>query len=239
MRKRIQGEKLVIRHLALIMDGNRRWAKQRSLKPWLGHDAGTQAVREVIEFCLEQAIPYTSLYAFSLENFKRSPEEVTFLFDIFIREAEKQAPTLQEKDVRVRFIGDRELFPEHVKDSIASIEEKTAACATLTVNLLFCYGAQQELVAAVKTIAIKVQQGLLALKDISVQTVADMLWTAGVPDPELIIRTGGRQRLSNFLLYQAAYSELYFLDCLWPDIRKQHLDQALEQFKKEQRNFGT
>jgi undecaprenyl diphosphate synthase len=228
----------MIKHLALIMDGNRRWAKQRSLKPWLGHDAGAQSIKEVVEFCLEQAIQHVSLYAFSLENFKRSPEELSFIFELFVRETKSQLSLLQERHVKARFLGDRDLFPERVREAIALLEEQTAQGTALSLNFLFCYGAQQEIVAAAKKLVERVQHGILALKDITTQTLADSLWTSGIPDPELIIRTGGRRRLSNFLLYQAAYSELYFLDCLWPDIRMQHLHEALNYFNQEQRNFG-
>ncbi len=228
-----------MRHLALIMDGNRRWAKQRALRPWLGHNAGTETIREVVRFCLERSISYLSLYAFSLENFKRSPHEVNFLFELFVQQAQAEAKNLTEQGVCVKFIGDRTLFPAQVAPALHALEYETAHNNKLILQLLFCYGAQQEIAEAVKKIAQQVKEGMLDPEQITPAVVTDNLWTGAIPEPELIIRTGGKKRLSNFLLYQAAYSELYFLDCLWPDLRYEHLDQAVSYFQQEQRNFGV
>ncbi len=229
----------MIKHLALIMDGNRRWAKKRMLTPWKGHQEGVQAAQRVLNFCLKKNIACLSLYTFSLENFNRSAEEKNYLFEILAHETHKRLPELIEQGVRIRFIGDRALFPESVRSITQDVEEKTQHLDTLQVNLLFCYGSQQEIAHACKMIAQQVQAGLLKAEMIDASTVHSYLWTHTIPDPELIIRTGGRKRLSNFLLFQAAYSELYFLDCLWPDIQENELEEAIAAFDEITRNFGS
>jgi len=229
----------MIKHLACIMDGNRRWAKKRGWLPWLGHREGIAAARRTIEFCLEKGIPFLSLYTFSIENFSRPKKELDFLFAVLIDEVRKQLDEFIEKGVRLRFIGDRALFPEKVLPVCEDMEAKTAHLNALNLNLLFCYGARQEILNSIKTIVHKVKAGLIAEEDISEHNVQEHLWTQGIPEPEIIIRTGGVKRLSNFLLYQAAYSELYFLDCLWPELSKQHLQDAITFFNNCQRNFGT
>lgn len=228
-----------MQHLALIMDGNRRWAKKRSLQPWLGHQHGAESVKRVAEFCLEKKIPHLSLYAFSLENFKRPEQERNFLFMLLIEQAEKYLPYFMEHKVRIRFIGDRTLFPEITKKTIKMLEDTTEPNHTLQLNLLFCYGARQEIVSSIKDITQKVITGLLTLDEISDDMIMDYLWTKGIPAPDLVVRTGGAKRLSNFLLYQAAYSEFYFLDCLWPDISREHLESAVANFFETKRNFGV
>jgi undecaprenyl diphosphate synthase len=221
------------------MDGNRRWATRHGLLSWRGHGKGAETVKRVIGFCIEKKIPYLSLYTFSIENFKRSPEELTFLFDLLASEAEKNLETFLQKGVRVRFVGDRSLFPASIIDVIERLEKETQHLDTLHVSLLFCYGGQQEIVSGIKNVVRRVQAGLLTEDQISEDLFKDFLWTSGVPEPDLIIRTGGHRRLSNFLLYQAAYSELYFLDCLWPELETTHLEQALDHFEYQKRNFGA
>jgi undecaprenyl diphosphate synthase len=221
------------------MDGNRRWARQNSLKAFLGHQKGAKVIQQVINFCLENKISFLSLYTFSIENFNRSSQELDYLFSMLTEEAHKQLTTCLDRDVKIRFIGDRSLFPEHVKPTIDELEEKTKHCATLHLNFLFCYGAQQEIIHGIKTIIKKIKQGELSEDDVSEDTFAQYLWTGGIPEPDLIIRTGGATRLSNFLLYQAAYSEFYFLDCFWPEIKNDHLQKALAYFNTCKRNFGS
>ncbi len=228
-----------MKHLACIMDGNRRWAKQHGWMPWSGHKEGVQAAQRVVDFCLAKNISFLSLYTFSIENFRRSQEEQLFMFRMLVQEATKSQDMWIKKGVRVRFIGDLLLFPEDVQQACAQLEKKTAAQTNLQVNLLFGYGSRQELAACMQTIGEKLLKGELAIEDISTQTLADNLWTAGMPDPELVIRTGGAHRLSNFLLYQVAYAELYFLDCFWPEVNNEHLEKALEYFNQCKRNFGT
>lgn len=228
-----------MRHLALIMDGNRRWAKKRGLLSWRGHGKGADTVKQVIEFCLQKGIPYLSLYVFSIENFKRSPEELSFLFDLLATEAEKNLEGFVRSGVRIRFVGDRSLFPASLLPVVERLEKATQHLDKVHVSLLFCYGGQQEIVSGIKSVVRKVQAGLLTEDQISEDLFKDFLWTSGIPEPDLIIRTGGHHRLSNFLLYQSAYSELYFLDCMWPELENKHLESVLDQFKQRQRNFGV
>ena len=229
----------MIKHLACIMDGNRRWAIRKGWFTWQGHKAGLEAVKRVVSFCLENNIPYVSLYTFSLENFKRSDEEKNYLFDLIISGFKDVHQDFIERGIKVCFIGDRSLFPANVIPTCERIEQETAHLTNLQLNLLFCYGAQQEIVGGIKRLVHDVKVGKLSEDDISNELFERYLWTRGIPEPDLIVRTGGAQRLSNFLLYQAAYSEFYFLDCLWPDITKKHLTSALLFFNECQRNVGT
>lgn len=228
----------MVNHIAMVMDGNRRWAKKRGLRSMLGHSEGVNSVKKVIEFCLKKGIRYVSLYAFSIENFKRSAIEKSFIFNLLVKAANKDLAQLVKQGVRVRFIGDRSLFPDQVKTSCQQIEQETAHLDKLNLNLLFCYGGRQEIVESVKNIACKVKRGQLSENDISEDLITQNMWSGDTPDPELIVRTGGARRLSNFLLYQSAYSELYFLDCFWPDITMNDLEQVYEDFTQRKRNFG-
>lgn len=228
-----------MQHLAIIMDGNRRWALAQGFKPWIGHEHGAQAVKKVIEFCLEKKISVLSLYAFSTENLKRSASEQEFLFSLLVREAKKNLNDFIARGIKIRFVGDESLYPPSILDTITTIHEKTKQLNVLTINILFCYGGQQEIINAVKQVVHAVQNNQLSLEQLTPATFQNFLWTQNSPEPDLIIRTGGRQRLSNFLLYQAAYSEFYFLDCLWPDLTTQNLEDALDYYMKVTRNYGT
>jgi undecaprenyl diphosphate synthase len=229
----------MIQHLALIMDGNRRWAKQRGLLPWLGHEQGVQAAQQAIQFCLRKNIKYLSLYAFSLENFNRPAQELDFLFNTLAHQTAKRLPEFLEHGIAIRFIGDWARFPAALATIGKDIQQKTAHLHKLQVNVMFCYGARQEIAAAAQHCAQLVAAGQLDAQDITAHTFGQYLWTGGIPDPDLVIRTGHVQRLSNFLLFQAAYSELYFLDILWPDVTSGHLEQALAFFEQTKRNFGS
>jgi undecaprenyl diphosphate synthase len=240
-----------IKHLGIIMDGNRRWAKKQQLLTEEGHKKGTETVKRLIQFCLERKIAMVSIYAFSLENFQRNPEEIRNIFKIMIEGAEKALPDLLKYGVRVRFIGDKNAFPENVRSTIEHVEKKTESGSKLQLNVLFCYGGRQEILCAVKDIIKDVKAGKLddICEDAGVSeaehtssTVSPFrayLWTAHLPDPDLIIRTGGFKRLSNFLVYQSTYSELYFTDRLWPDLTAKDLDEAVQDFVRRKRNFGT
>ena len=210
------------------MDGNRRWAMSQGLTAFFGHKNGWDAVKRVVDFCLEKKITHLSLYTFSIENLKRSADEQRYLFEVLAHEAAAEFEDFKQKNVRVSFIGDRALFPNSVKPICEKIERDTLACSALQLNFLFCYGGQQEIVDTAKRIAVKVACG-----DVQV------LWTSASPAPDLIIRTGGDTRLSNFLLFQCAYSELYFIDCLWPDISVQHLEAAITYYDNCRKNFGN
>jgi len=228
-----------MKHLAVIMDGNRRWAKKKGLRSFLGHRQGAKSIKKITDFCLKKGISYLSLYTFSIENFNRSEQERSYLFELIKNEALKQLDLFLKHGVRVRFLGERSLFPESIKSTIEEIEERTKDLDKLNLNFLFCYGSRQEIVDGIKKLFQKIKQGLISENDISEKELADCLWTAGMPEPDLIIRTGGAVRLSNFLLFQAAYSELYFLDCLWPEIDETHLQGAYDKFSASQRNFGS
>jgi len=228
-----------ISHLAVIMDGNRRWAKKHHLSFGSGYaEGGFGAVKKTIEFCLSRGIKYLSLYTFSLENLKRPQEEQDFLFDTIVSQGEKNIPYLKKHGVRAKFVGERSVFPARVLPICELIERETGDCSAIFVQILFCYGGRQELVAAVKKIADQVKSGMLSVDAISEETIHDSLWMAGIPDPELIIRTSGVQRLSNFLMYESAYSEFCFLNCLWPEITEHDLAGAVDNYLRVRRNFG-
>jgi undecaprenyl diphosphate synthase len=220
----------ILQHLALIMDGNRRWAKQRGKLPWEGHSQGAQKVELVLRFCLENKIPHVSLYALSLENLKREAQEVSYIFHLMVEYAVSQAHHLLENNIKVRFLGDVSLLPENVREQCKTLEKKTEHCTALTCNFLICYGGQQEIVQA----AWNARHEL----SLTVENFSNYLWTRGQPFPDLIIRTGNVQRLSNFLLFQAAYAEIRFSKTLWPDISEQELEQLLNDYQATQKNFG-
>ncbi len=221
------------------MDGNRRWARENGYQALVkGHQAGMEAADRVINFCLKSNIKILTLYAFSIENFNRSDSEKEYLFDLIADASDKNINKYTQKGISVRFVGDRTLFPESTIENIKKIEQKTADQTKLQLNILFCYGAQQELVSATRLIAQKVKEGLLEIDDINEANLRDSLWLTGRSDPDLILRTGGTARLSNFLLYQAAYSELQFLDCYWPEVTEQHLTECINKFNMTKRNFG-
>jgi len=220
------------------MDGNRRWAMQHGLVSFLGHKNGWDAVKRVIDFCLEKNIAYLSLYTFSIENLKRSEEEKHYLFEVLAQEVFKELENCKDRNIRIRFIGDRTLFPKSIKQLCEKSERETEHCNGLHLNFSLCYGGQQEIVDTAKRIAIKVVKGDLQVNDITPDIFENFLWTSSIPSPDLIIRTGGDNRLSNFLLYQCAYSELYFIDCLWPDISVQNLESAITYYDNCRRNFG-
>lgn len=227
----------MIQHLSCIMDGNRRWAKLRNLLPWNGHREGVHIVRVAILFCLEQKIPHLSLYTFSLENFHRDKKEQERIFNCIIQALNDYLVFFNQHGIRVRFIGDRDLFPSILLPLCEKVEKETEHNSTLTVYFLLCYGGQQELVAGIQKIVDSCSKN--SNEKITTETVQKYLWSAGMPAPDIIVRTGGAKRLSNFLLYQSAYSELFFLDCLWPELRAEHLHYVVNEFKKIKRNFGT
>jgi undecaprenyl diphosphate synthase len=229
-----------IQHLALVMDGNRRWARKQGFKPWIGHKKGVEPLKAALELCLEQKIPYLSVFAFSLENFKRSPEELSYLFDILAQElATQEFENLLKQNIKVRFIGDKHRFPPQLLTIINDIEIKTQQSDALTLNILFCYGSQQEIIEATRSLAHFVKENQLEPEHITAEIFQKQLWTFPTCPPDLIIRTGGQRRLSNFLLYQAAYSELQFLDTYWPDVTKKQLYECLQKFMETKRNFGA
>lgn len=230
----------MIKHLGCVMSGNRTWAKRQGWLPVMGYKYGVQAIRRVLDFCLKKKIAYVSLYTFSIENFKRPEQEKNYLFQVLAQEEfNNMLEDALKKGVRIKFIGDRTLFPESVATMFAQAEERTAHLQNMTVNFMFCYGGRQEIVHAAKAIAKKIKAGDLREDEVTPDLFAGHLWTEGIPDPDLIIRPDGEKRLSNFLLYQAAYAELYFLDCMWPGLSDEHLEAAWEYYNHVKRNFGA
>ena len=230
-----------INHLAVIMDGNRRWARKNSLDILLGHSkGGIDAARLSVKFCLEQSISYLSLYAFSLENFKRSSVEKTCLFNLIGNVSQVDKDSFIKNGIAIKFVGDRSLFPESIKTACQELEAFTAGGTQLLVQILFCYGGRQEIMEAARILSKKINNGDLpetAWHD--EKEFKKCLWSGDIPDPDLIIRTGGAKRLSNFLLFQSAYSELYFLDCFWPEVTYEKLTEAVQWFDEVKRNFGV
>lgn len=227
-----------MQHLALIMDGNRRWAGNKGITTLGGLEGGSQSFEAAIECCLKRQIPYLTVFALSLENLRRADGTLAALYALLNNKGEELAQKLRERNVEMRFVGDRSLFASSVAHIIDHIESSTRGNTALRVTALFCYGAQQEIVHAAQGLARKVAVGELRAEDITAQSFENELWTAGIPGPDLIIRTGGFVRLSNFLLYQAAYAECKFLDVLWPDLTREVLDAALDEFASVRRNFG-
>ena len=224
----------MITHLACVMDGNRRWATQQGKVPWLGHKAGLNTVEMVINFCLQQKIQYLSLYTFSLENFNRSQVEQSYMFELMLTQAESYLDQFIDKNVKIKFIGQISKFPENIIAMCHRIEAKTAQGSALQVNFLFGYGGRQEIFQAAQQLC----QDALAGKIITQDLFESHLWMACTPDPDLIVRTGGFARLSNFLLYQSAYTHIHFLDTLWPDLTEQEILHAVEAAFLVQKNIG-
>lgn len=228
----MQEKQLLPRHVAIIMDGNGRWAKKRALPRTFGHKAGTENVRKIVKYSSKIGIEYLTVYAFSTENFKRPPEEVSMLMKLLVEYFYKEPEELKANGVKLRVIGDVSVFSPAVREAIAYGEEQTKDCTKMVFSIALAYGARAEIVHAVQEIAAK------GLTQIDEQTIADHLYTAGMPDPDLIIRTSGEERLSNFLLYQAAYSEFYFTDVLWPDFDEKEMDKAMAAYSARSRRFG-
>ncbi len=220
------------KHVAIIMDGNGRWAKKRGLPRTFGHKAGTENVRKIVKYCSKMGIEYLTVYAFSTENFKRPIEEVSALMKLLIEYFNREAEELRQNGVKLNVIGDVDSFSDAVKQAMRNGIEKTKDCNKLVFSIALAYGSRAEIVRAVKAIK---EQGI---EEITEETISRFLYTHDIPDPDLIIRTSGEERLSNFLLYQAAYSEFYFTDCLWPDFDEKEFDKALEEYARRNRRFG-
>jgi undecaprenyl diphosphate synthase len=226
------------RHVAIIMDGNGRWAEQRGLARIQGHHEGAQAVRRIVEACRYLEVEYLTLYAFSSENWKRPLEEVSglmALFDLYLR---KERRLLLDNQIRFHVIGDREKLPENVREAIEKLEQESTPGAKMTLQVAVSYGGRDEIVAAARTLAARVLSGELRPDGIDEQTLAAELYTGGQPDPDLVIRTSGEFRVSNFLLWQIAYSEFYITETLWPDFSERELLEAFESFGNRERRYG-
>ena len=223
-------------HIAIIMDGNGRWATAKGKPRSYGHQAGVETVTRIATDCAQIGVKYLTLYAFSTENWNRPIDEVSALMGLVLTALEEEI--FMRNDIRFRVIGDRSRLPKDVNKKLADVEERTAANKTMTLIAALSYSSKWEITDAVKQIAQKVNAGELAAEDISDSTIDEHLQTAGIPDPDLLIRTGGEQRISNYLLWQIAYSELYFTNIYWPDFNEVHLHLAIEDYQKRQRRYG-
>lgn len=220
----------MLKHIAIIMDGNGRWANQRNKPRLAGHKQGAEAARAAIESCGEHGIKYLTLYAFSSENWNRSPDEVSGLMELLQFYIGKELQMLKENGIRVRAIGDLSRLDDKVRAKVEKAETETADNDTLMLNIALSYGSRQEMIHAIKQIDNS--------SDITEDSFSKLLYTKDIPDPDLLIRTGGEQRISNFLLWQCAYTELYFTDTLWPDFDKGDFTKAVENFANRERRFG-
>lgn len=228
----------VPQHVAIIMDGNGRWAKQRGNQRIFGHQNGVKAVRAATEAAGEVGVKYLTLYAFSSENWSRPKSEVDALMGLLVETINSEIDTLLKNDIRLQTIGDTSALPISVQEKLKDVINKTANCKTLTAILALSYGARFEIVEAAKKIAISAKNGKLDVDDLNPNVFSQYLDTANIPDPALMIRTSGEIRLSNFLLWQLAYAELYFTPVLWPDFNKDEFYKAIIEYQKRERRFG-
>ena len=226
------------RHVAVIMDGNGRWASARGKPRHAGHRAGVKSVRATVEIAAERGVEYLTLFAFSSENWGRPQEEISNLMSLFLEALRREVDELHHNGVRLRFIGARAQLKPRLVKMIAAAEAKTAANTGLTLNIAVAYGGRWDIVSACRKLAARVASGELASDAIDEQALSNELQLAAAPDPDLLIRTGGEQRVSNFLLWNLAYAELWFTDVLWPEFGKDAFDQALQYFAQKQRRYG-
>lgn len=228
----------VPRHVAIIMDGNGRWARRHGLPRTAGHQQGVEAVRKAVAAALEAGIDYLTLYSFSSENWSRPKEEVGYLLNLLRRFADQDVALLHERGVRIRVIGERDTLQRDIVELIEEAEARTRDNTAMTLVIAFNYGARDEIARAVREIAVAIAGGALAPEAVTPELVAAHLYTRDIPDPDLIIRTSGEQRLSNFLLWQSAYAEFVFVDAHWPEFDKTHLMSAIQEFSRRERRFG-
>ncbi len=226
-------------HVAIIMDGNGRWAKSRGLPRTAGHRRGVEAVRETVKAAVDLGIGYLTLYGFSSENWNRPPPEVDDLMGLLRFYLRSEIAELHRQGVRLRSIGDRARLSPDIVRLIEEAEERTRGNAKLNLTIALSYGGRNEILRAVQKIAADVESGRLRADAVDAAAVEQRLFTLGLPDPDLVIRTSGEQRISNFLLWQSAYSELVFDDCLWPDFGRENLRRAVEEFQRRERRYGT
>ncbi len=228
----------LLQHIAVIMDGNRRWAKKHGLPGTAGHKKGAETLQEIVKFANEQGIKYLTLYAFSTENWQRDADEVSALMDLLRQYLSKELKDLQENDVKIVFIGERQMLDSDITDKMSKIEQDTAHNDGLVLCIALSYGSRQEIVATAKKIASMVKRGDIKVNDIDTKMFSDMLYTKSIPNPDIVIRTGGEMRVSNYLLWQIAYSELFFSPTLWPDFNAKELEQIIQKFNQRERRYG-
>ncbi|KJD35495.1 UDP pyrophosphate synthase [Tamlana sedimentorum] len=226
------------KHIAIIMDGNGRWAKQQGMLRAFGHENGTKAVRQTVEACAELGVENLTLYAFSTENWNRPKLEVQTLMKLLVSSLKKEISTLQNNNIKLAAIGNLNTLPKKVYGELTDVINKTANNSRMTLTLALSYGSREELLNTVKEISIKVKNNIISPENIEESIINEHLYTQNLPDVDLLIRTSGEQRISNFLLWQIAYAELYFIKVLWPDFTKQHLYEAIIEYQKRERRFG-
>ncbi len=226
------------KHLAIIMDGNGRWAKQKGLMRAFGHENGTKSVRITVETCAKLGIENLTLYAFSTENWNRPKLEVDTLMRLLISSLRKELETLQKNNIRLNCIGNIAMLPDTAKKELLAVMEKTKNNTRMTLTLALSYGSREELLNAVKTICDKVKNNIISIDALDESIINQHLYTHNLPDVDLVIRTSGEHRISNFLLWQIAYAEFYFTDVLWPDFKEDDLYEAIISYQKRERRFG-
>jgi len=237
LKEKLNSEKLPS-HIAIIMDGNGRWAKEKGKDRLFGHYSGVESVRNIVEGCAELGIKYLTLYAFSTENWDRPIDEVTGLMELLVQTIKQEVVTLNKNNIKLQVIGNTEMLPESARKELDEACEATKTNTGLNLVMALSYSSRWEIIRAIKEIAVEIKMGKLDPEEITNQVFEHHLCTASIPDPELMIRTSGEYRISNFLLYQLAYSELYFTDTLWPDFRKENLYEAILDFQNRERRFG-
>ncbi|MGN6195317.1 MAG: isoprenyl transferase [Ginsengibacter sp.] len=237
LKEKLIAEKLP-RHIAIIMDGNGRWAKEKGKDRLFGHYSGVESVRNIVEGCAELQIGYLTLYAFSTENWERPKDEVTGLMELLVKTIRTEVSTLNKNNIRLHVIGNLGMLPENARKELEEACEETKNNTGLNLIMALSYSSRWEILHAVKNIASEIEEGKIKSDEINEEVFKQHLCTADFPDPELMIRTSGEYRISNFLLYQLAYSELYFTETLWPDFRKENLYEALLDYQNRERRFG-
>jgi undecaprenyl diphosphate synthase len=225
-------------HIAIIMDGNGRWAKKKGLLRNLGHQSGAKTVREIVEVCAEIDVKFLTLYAFSTENWNRPKLEVDLLMKLLISSLKKELKTLQKNNIKLATIGNIDSLPAKVSAELKDVVEKTKNNSRLTLTLALSYSSREELIKTIKEISLKVKNNLISPENIDESVINNHLYTRSLPDVDLLIRTSGEQRISNFLLWQIAYAELYFTETLWPDFNKESLFEAILNYQNRERRFG-
>ncbi|MFK5950669.1 MAG: isoprenyl transferase [Methylococcales bacterium] len=226
------------RHIAIIMDGNGRWAKKKMMPRIIGHRAGVKTVRKVVEFCVQEKVEVLSLFAFSSENWRRPKKEVNMLMELFMGTLQSQVDKLDKNNIKLHIIGDKSAFSDVLQAKIASAEKQTSLNTGLNLVIAANYGGRWDITQAFKKIAEKIKLGELQAENIDESVISEHLSTANLPEPDLFIRSGGEERISNFLLWQLAYTEFYFTETLWPDFNQTLLADAINSFKNRQRRFG-
>jgi undecaprenyl diphosphate synthase len=226
------------KHIAIIMDGNGRWAKKRGMPRTFGHKKGAENVVNITRAMKESGVKYLTLYAFSTENWKRTEDEVMALMNLLREYLDKEFKEIMENDVRLLFIGEKEMLSPDIQEKISELEEKSKNNKSLTLCVALSYGSRQEILSAVKKIARDAVNGDIKIDNISMETIEQSLYTKDIPDPDILIRTSGEQRISNYLLWQLAYTELFFTNTLWPDFNKEELTDIIQQFNNRERRYG-